>query len=148
LLPILFSIKKQSCRNSITTSLHYQLHGMIKKIKMEDVKNVERNRDEGGGDDVDGSVVVASDGGDGEGGVEMMPAAGRSWLEVAGEAAAEKEKENGSWRLWTICVKLGKFSQQSNKAINRSSIKILIFDKDDESGDDEDGDEDEEDADS
>ncbi|GKC29164.1 hypothetical protein Tco_1036458 [Tanacetum coccineum] len=27
---------------------------------------------------VDGSVVVASDGGDGEGGVEMMPAAGRS----------------------------------------------------------------------
>nr|GFA53623.1 hypothetical protein [Tanacetum cinerariifolium] len=26
----------------------------------------------GGGDDVDGSVVVASDGGDGEGGVEMM----------------------------------------------------------------------------
>ncbi|GJR19377.1 retrovirus-related pol polyprotein from transposon TNT 1-94 [Tanacetum coccineum] len=36
------------------------------------------DRDEGGGDDVDGSVVVASDGGNGEGGVEMMPAAGRS----------------------------------------------------------------------
>ncbi|GJX68442.1 hypothetical protein Tco_0304169 [Tanacetum coccineum] len=38
------------------------------------------HRDEGGGDDVDGSVVVASNGGDGEGGVEIMPAlADYSW---------------------------------------------------------------------
>ncbi|GKA59788.1 hypothetical protein Tco_0759101 [Tanacetum coccineum] len=58
------------------------------------------DRDEGGGNDVDGSVVVASDGGDGEGGVEMMPAAGQSWPEVAeAAAAAEKEMENGSWRI-------------------------------------------------
>ncbi|GKE09443.1 hypothetical protein Tco_1412994, partial [Tanacetum coccineum] len=27
------------CRNPIITSLHYQLHGMIKKINMEDMKN-------------------------------------------------------------------------------------------------------------
>ncbi|GJT88156.1 hypothetical protein Tco_1069873 [Tanacetum coccineum] len=58
------------------------------------------DRDEGGGDDVDGSVVVVSDGGNGECGVEMISATGRSWPEVAGAAtAAGKERENGSWRL-------------------------------------------------
>ncbi|GKF80429.1 hypothetical protein Tco_0239031, partial [Tanacetum coccineum] len=45
-------------------------------------------RDEGGGYDVNGSVVVASDGEDGEGGVEIMPTDCQSWPEVAGAAVA------------------------------------------------------------
>ncbi|GJR19378.1 hypothetical protein Tco_0967905 [Tanacetum coccineum] len=59
--------------------------------------NISRNnipdRDEGGGDDVDGSVVVASDGGDGEGGVEIDA---DGWSELDGrwmERRLEKEKD-------------------------------------------------------
>nr|GEU73605.1 hypothetical protein [Tanacetum cinerariifolium] len=49
--------------------------------------------DEGGGDDVDGSVVVVLDGGDGEGGMEMMPAAGRSWPERWGGGGKYERRE-------------------------------------------------------
>nr|GEU81981.1 hypothetical protein [Tanacetum cinerariifolium] len=59
------------------------------------------DRDEGGGDDVDGSVVAASDGGDGKGGVKMMSAAGRGWPERWGGAEKYKRKEE------VMCVGLG-----------------------------------------
>ncbi|GJU69695.1 hypothetical protein Tco_1255954 [Tanacetum coccineum] len=52
-------------------------------------------RDEGGGYDVNGSVVVASDGEDGEGGVEIMPAAGRSWM--GGGWRGGSKKRRTSW---------------------------------------------------
>ncbi|GJT75449.1 retrovirus-related pol polyprotein from transposon TNT 1-94 [Tanacetum coccineum] len=55
------------------------------------------DRDEGGGDDVDGSVVVASNGGDGEGGVEIMPAASRSWM--GGGWRGGKPKGGRRWWL-------------------------------------------------
>ncbi|GJW93227.1 hypothetical protein Tco_0172899 [Tanacetum coccineum] len=91
------------------------------------------DRDEGGGDDVDGSVVVASDGGDGEGGVEMMPAAGRRGLHhlldkvvPAGTASGPNNSKHNNNYNKRCCAKIGNISRNNIPGIKFNKWEELM----------------------